>query len=551
MNTVEGAVAKDANEVNTGDKGGNKRKDRSPLEQRSGKKKVDTKNMDVLEIQVNQQPPPPPPPPPKEHKDPKENKEHKIAAGLERSMKKMAASLVTLEKLYATLDGKLVTLQSDLEDKMGAMLEECKGRMDRVEGSQKKQEDKNKKVDEKLEDLDDRLAGVEKHLEVNSIPSVQSAVLDLTNKLGDLEGRLDQAVAKGNGIMAEELKRIICDMSRQIEYLKAKLKKHDKQFLDVNADLRDRHLVINGIQETDEEDLLDIVLGELDMTIPNSAGCDMEITRWDIDMVYRSGKQSHNPRFPRPITVVFYSKGLKQNLMYLKKKLGWDNQSKISYTDDMSYDVRQHRDVLKSVANRAQYTDHTVRMAGNKIIVDDITYCFDDLDILPVDLKDGTVQQKNVKGGIAFRGKGSFLSNFYPVKIVVEGERYAHVEQYFQHERCIANGEYNRANKILSTDDPVHIKQLGDSCEDSDDWVENRIETLFKGNFYKYAQHENLAMKLFDTGENGLFEATTDTYFGCGIGFNSKKWTTGDWIGKKYSGAGTEKSEANPKEKER
>lgn len=43
-------------------------------------------------------------------------------------------------------------------------------------------------------------------------------------------------------------------------------------------------------------------------------------------------------------------------------------------------------------------------------------------------------------------------------------------------------------------------------------------------------------MKLINTEKAGLFEATTDSFYAAGVGWNSKKWETYSWEGKNVSG---------------
>lgn len=100
------------------------------------------------------------------------------------------------------------------------------------------------------------------------------------------------------------------------------------------------------------------------------------------------------------------------------------------------------------MASRAQHTNHIVKMAGNRIVVDNISYAYDDLDTTPSDLRDAIPKKENVKGGIAFRGQECILSNFYPASIKNSGKQYVSVEQYFQHHKCLTCGDYVRAAKI-------------------------------------------------------------------------------------------------------
>lgn len=255
----------------------------------------------------------------------------------------------------------------------------------------------------------------------------------------------------------------------------------------------------------------------------------------DIDMAYRTGRVNKYSNYPRTITVIFLRKGIKQMVISTKRALGWDN-SKVSYSDDLTYDVKKHREVLKAIASRAQHSQHVTKMAGNRLIIDGVSYGADEMDIIPGDLKRAVPQIKPVKNGIAFRGKEAYLSNFFPVEVKIEGEEYSCIEQYYQFTKCETCLDFDRANKIISTDDPVHMKSIGDGCKENEEWKEIKVFTMFRGIFYKFSQNENLALKLISTENDGLFEATTDLFWSAGIGFNSKKWETQLWNGKNVTG---------------
>lgn len=194
-----------------------------------------------------------------------------------------------------------------------------------------------------------------------------------------------------------------------MEYHESRLKRHEGVFLDVFAELRDKAISINGLPEEQNQNLLDKDLDNINAVVRAAIVNPNPINRHDIDMVYRTGKRAYGNTFPRPVTVIFVRKGLKQWILATKKNLGWDSYSKITYSEDMTPEMRKHREQLKSVAPKANEGDYVVKMAGNKIHIDGVIYGYEDLDILPVELRNALPQQKFVKEGVAFRGKDSFL----------------------------------------------------------------------------------------------------------------------------------------------
>lgn len=96
------------------------------------------------------------------------------------------------------------------------------------------------------------------------------------------------------------------------------------------------------------------------------------------------------------------------------------------------------------------------------------------------------------------------------------------MEHNFQYTKCLTCGDYDRAEKILARADPLQAKTHGDGCPDKVEWLEIRVYTLFKAMFHKFTQHQSLTAKLLATEKDGLYEATTDQFFACGIAFHSK-----------------------------
>lgn len=145
-------------------------------------------------------------------------------------------------------------------------------------------------------------------------------------------------------------------------------------------------------------------------------------------------------------------------------------------------------------------------------------------------------QEKDIGDGIVYRGEGSIYSNFHPAPFVFEGVDYLHVEQYYQHAKALHHNEVETAERIMNMSNPNRIKALGDGLESDKSWMERRMLVLYDGVKAKFEQNWLLQEELLSTKGKQLYEATTDQYFGCGIGFESKRWQQKDWLGENVAG---------------
>ena len=122
-----------------------------------------------------------------------------------------------------------------------------------------------------------------------------------------------------------------------------------------------------------------------------------------------------------------------------------------------------------------------------------------------------------VRGGIAFQGKHSYLSNFYQAQFEYQNVEYQNVEQCYQHIKPIANNNACLAAKILASSDPVVVKSYGKQIQESREWKERQFDTLEAIVTAKFIQNPGLKNQLVATGNLALYEATTGRVYGCGL----------------------------------
>jgi len=119
-----------------------------------------------------------------------------------------------------------------------------------------------------------------------------------------------------------------------------------------------------------------------------------------------------------------------------------------------------------------------------------------------------------------FVDEHSFLSNFFPSTIVVEGKFYKTVEHAYQ---ALKSEDHNVREIIRSADTPGKAKRLGRCVALRDGW-DNMRENVMYDLLRKKFDNPFLSEKLLNTGDAELIEGNNwnDTFFGVcrGVGQN-------------------------------
>lgn len=129
----------------------------------------------------------------------------------------------------------------------------------------------------------------------------------------------------------------------------------------------------------------------------------------------------------------------------------------------------------------------------------------------------------NTKGNIIFSGEYAYLSNMYPCKFTCNRILFTSAEQCIQFEKAQFHNEEHKAHQILTTNDPVECKHLGDSIERTPEWNKVQIEKVTAIQRLKFNQHPKLREALVATGNVKLIEATVGNYWGINGSIHSKQ----------------------------
>ena len=128
---------------------------------------------------------------------------------------------------------------------------------------------------------------------------------------------------------------------------------------------------------------------------------------------------------------------------------------------------------------------------------------------------------KNTMGMIkSFRGKYSFLSNFYTAPVAWEGITYCNSEAAFQSAKCVNQADRDAFAGLSASE----AKRLGRQVKLRDDWELVKEDVMYEICLSKFSQNTKLKEKLLLTGNDLLVEGNTcgDQFWGVvnGVGQN-------------------------------
>ena len=111
---------------------------------------------------------------------------------------------------------------------------------------------------------------------------------------------------------------------------------------------------------------------------------------------------------------------------------------------------------------------------------------------------------------LPFFGKDDFLSNFYRCNLVIEGEHFNCVEQYYVATKAKFGRDWKLRFEVMQETDPARMKRMGryvkNFCADS--WDRQKVSVMIVALNAKYRQNPDLRVLLLQTAPQRLVEAS-------------------------------------------
>ena len=154
------------------------------------------------------------------------------------------------------------------------------------------------------------------------------------------------------------------------------------------------------------------------------------------------------------------------------------------------------------------------------MVINSKQYTMGNLHELPSDIIPSKACEITNGDLIGYFGIHSPLSNFHPATFTIKDCTYTCVEQYIQSDKATFAGDLVANQKIMQTKDPRIMKSIGNKLNNfnQQQWDRDRArEVAYTAIQHKFNQNPHLKKYLKDTDNKILFEASTDTMWGCGL----------------------------------
>lgn len=271
--------------------------------------------------------------------------------------------------------------------------------------------------------------------------------------------------------------------------------------LSLDSATRRKNIVISGLNEGKKENSASLPLTVYKFLQPYVQTLELS----DIDCAYRLGSKSKNKS--RPILCKFVKEKVRNEVTDIRSRLNEeDSKTKIYLNDDLPQQLNERRAALRSIVRIAKSKSIPASTQGDRVTVNNITYTHKNLDCLPQGVTLEDVNVVEVKGGYAFSSEHAWLSNFYPVKIKIQGKCFNSAEQAYQYTRAMCLKDSQTATMIMRARNAKESKKLSYNVESNDQWDADKIDVMRQIVTEKFLQNPIICEKLVGTGQAALIE---------------------------------------------
>ena len=205
----------------------------------------------------------------------------------------------------------------------------------------------------------------------------------------------------------------------------------------------------------------------------------------------------------------------------------------------LPHQIKAERADIRSVAKFAKTQGAHVKLPGDRVTINSITYTHDTLPKIPERFSLAAARTISVNPEtIGFYSKHSVFSNFAPVNVEYQGSVYSSVEQCYQVLYAKDAGRDDLIDKLMDEHDGIKLKRLANGITQppNSDWSNKRERVMYDIVLAKFRQNPNLMTKLKTTGTVNQEEATADGFWGAAAQLTSTELRSNTWKGQNNLG---------------
>lgn len=256
-----------------------------------------------------------------------------------------------------------------------------------------------------------------------------------------------------------EIENRLLHVELENQNLKRYAEELEDLLLNLDSATRKRNFVITGLAETNDERSDSLILLVYNFLQPFLETLDIS----DFDCTYRLGKRSDKSR---PILCKVVKESVRNDICSVRNSLNdEDSDTKVYLNDDLPQLIIERKAIFRTVVRLAKDQKIPASSTNTRLTVNNITHTHRNLDCLPDGCRMEDVRTIKVKGGYAFQSEYSWLSNFFPCKIEIEGQRFTSAEQAYQFTKASRLGDFNLTKMNMRSKDAKDAKKMGSGLE--------------------------------------------------------------------------------------
>jgi ribA/ribD-fused uncharacterized protein len=310
-----------------------------------------------------------------------------------------------------------------------------------------------------------------------------------------------------------------------------------EQMLKVDSYTRRENLKFAGVREEDNERpnrtkqiILDLFESKLGLT---------DATEMRFQRCHRLGVTSDHKKTPREIIVRFAYFPDREKVWAERIKL---KGSEIYIKEDFCQEIDQRRAKLYPVFKAAKSNNMKAKLVVDTLIVEGQRYTIQTLDKLPPSIQPKVIAEHRTDSTVMFFGENSCFSNFYKSDLMINGQYFKSVEQYFQYQKAKCTEDDDVARKILLTEEPREQHRLGKSLKvQGSKWDTKLAKQIMEtAVLAKFDQNDALKSELLDTKNKTIVECNPhDLLWSCGLKLSQvdKASDSSQWKGENALGS--------------